>query len=83
MFISHGYNAYFAIKNYYDNMEKYKYNVKDSELFAELVDCQLLELTKNAMDNEETVTPEVTEEVVETTEETTPEVETPTTDETE
>jgi hypothetical protein len=24
-------------------VEKYKYNVKDSELFAELVDCQLLE----------------------------------------
>ena len=28
-------------------VEKYKYNVQDSELFAELVDCQLLELTKN------------------------------------
>jgi GTPase SAR1 family protein len=28
-------------------VEKFKYNVKDSELFAELVDCQLLELTKN------------------------------------
>ena len=28
-------------------VEKYKYNVQESELFAELVDCQLLELTKN------------------------------------
>ena len=28
-------------------VEKYKYNVQDLELFAELVDCRLLELTKN------------------------------------
>ena len=28
-------------------VEKTTYNVKNSEVFAELADCQLLELTKN------------------------------------
>ncbi len=28
-------------------VEKFKYNVKDSELFAKLINCPLLELTKN------------------------------------
>ena len=33
--------------NFKSPVGKFKYHVEDSELFKELVDCQLLELTKN------------------------------------